>query len=299
MSVIKGDFPSYISGEEGDGGLDWTDLMQTQELTPVDPGREEEAGQGQNARGEEEEEKQEEKQGRTLPFLLTVQWAVCLAAAIAFLGVRFFWPEQADAALDAAVRCMESDFSFAPAVRSAAGQAAAFFAMAGMGGEAAAAGIPENATTAPVVYTGQCAFPIASYTRVSSPFGLREDPMGGGEAFHKGVDIAAPEGTRILAAADGVVEISAQEDAFGNYVKIDHGNGFYTLYAHCSSLVAKEGMHVRAGDVIAYVGSTGNSTGNHLHFAMAKDGVYFDPAYLYEAFAVRTVSILPDMGGGA
>ena len=253
MSGIKGDFPSYISGEEGDGGLDWTDLMQTQELTPVDPGREEEAGQGQNARGEEEEEKQEEKQGRTLPFLLTVQWAVCLAAAIAFLGVRFFWPEQADAALDAAVRCMESDFSFAPAVRSAAGQAAAFFTMAGMGGE----------------------------------------------AFHKGVDIAAPEGTRILAAADGVVEISAQEDAFGNYVKIDHGNGFYTLYAHCSSLVAKEGMHVRAGDVIAYVGSTGNSTGNHLHFAMAKDGVYFDPAYLYEAFAVRTVSILPDMGGGA
>ena len=104
MSGIKGDFPSYISGEEGDGGLDWTDLMQTQELTPVDPGREEEAGQGQNARGEEEEEKQEEKQGRTLPFLLTVQWAVCLAAAIAFLGIRFFWPEQADAALDAAVR---------------------------------------------------------------------------------------------------------------------------------------------------------------------------------------------------
>ena len=67
MSGIKGDFPSYISGEEGDGGLDWTDLMQTQELTPVDPGREEEAGQVQNARGEEEEENRRRNRGAHCP----------------------------------------------------------------------------------------------------------------------------------------------------------------------------------------------------------------------------------------
>lgn len=265
--------------------MDFTDLMQTQEIEPAP---------------EEEQpdtvEKSSKKEGHTLSFLLTVQWAVSLFTAIAFLGVRFFLPEQTDAALHAVVRCVQSDFTFAPFLHRTVDEALASLSFTGMGGKAAAAGIPANATTAPVVYTGQCTFPIVSYTRISSPFGVRENPIGGGPDFHKGVDIAAPEGTRILAAADGEVVISTQDESFGNYIKIDHGNGFCTLYGHCSSLVAQVGMRVRAGDVIAYVGSTGNSTGNHLHFAMVKDGVYFDPAYVYEAFAVHEVSILPAMG---
>ena len=265
--------------------MDFTDLMQTQEIEPAP-----EEEQPDTA------EKSSKKEGHTLSFLLTVQWAVSLFAAIAFLGVRFFLPEQTDAALHAVVRCVQSDFTFAPFLHRTVDGALASISFTGMGGKAAAAGIPANATTAPVVYTGQCTFPIVSYTRISSPFGVRENPIGGGPDFHKGVDIAAPEGTRILAAADGEVVISTQDESFGNYIKIDHGNGFCTLYGHCSSLVAQVGMRVRAGDVIAYVGSTGNSTGNHLHFAMVKDGVYFDPAYVYEAFAVHEVSILPAMG---
>lgn len=266
--------------------MDFTDLMQTQEIEPVLA----------EEQPDKAAEKNPEKESHTLSFLLTVQWAVSLFVAIAFLGVRFFLPEQTDAALHEVIHCVQSDFTFAPFLHSTVDEVLASLSFTGMGGKAAAAGIPANATTAPVIYTGQCTFPIVSYTRISSPFGVRENPIGGGPDFHKGVDIAAPEGTRILAAADGNIVTSTKDEAFGNYIKIDHGKGFYTLYGHCSSLVAQEGMRVRAGDVIAYVGSTGNSTGNHLHFAMVKDGVYFDPAYVYEAFAVHKVSILPVMG---
>lgn len=267
--------------------MDFTDLTQTQEIGPA---------LSEKRTEKDAPEQNQKKEGHTFSFLLTVQWAVCLFIAIVFLGVRFFLPEQADTALHETVGCVQKDFSFAPTIRSAVNEVLASLSFTGMGGEAATAGIPANATTAPVVYTGQCTFPIAAYTRVSSPFGVRKNPFGGGPDFHKGVDIAAPEGTRILAAADGEVVTSTSDEAFGNYIKIDHGNGFYTLYGHCSSLVAQKGMRVRAGDVIAYVGSTGNSTGNHLHFAMVKNGVYFDPAYVYDAFAVHAVSILPAMG---
>ena len=100
---------------------------------------------------------------------------------------------------------------------------------------------------------------------------------------HSGLDIAAPYGTPIKACASGTVTFSGNAgDGFGNYVIISHGNGVTTVYAHCSSLVAVAGQKVSQGEVIAKVGSTGNSTGNHLHLEVRKNGVTYNPQnYVY------------------
>lgn len=114
-----------------------------------------------------------------------------------------------------------------------------------------------------------------SYT-ITSLFGYREDPFTGEVAYHGGTDIAAPGGTPILAAADGTVSIANGTDSWGGsygyHVKIGHADSFETLYAHCSSICVTEGQQVKQGEVIAYVGTTGSSTGNHLHFEVRQDG---------------------------
>ena len=96
---------------------------------------------------------------------------------------------------------------------------------------------------------------------------------------HSGLDIAAPKGTKIKVAASGTVTFSGYSGGYGNVVKVSHGNGIMTYYAHCSALYVKKGQTVTAGDVIAAVGSTGNSTGNHLHFEVVKNGVSLNPQY--------------------
>lgn len=97
---------------------------------------------------------------------------------------------------------------------------------------------------------------------------------------HAGLDIAAPYGTTIKAAAAGTVTFSGNAgDGFGNYVIVSHGNGVTTVYAHCSELLVSAGQSVSQGEAIARVGSTGNSTGNHLHFEVRKNGVTYDPQY--------------------
>ena len=105
---------------------------------------------------------------------------------------------------------------------------------------------------------------------ISSPFG--------GARRHGGIDIAAPRGTAIYAAEDGVVTLARWNGSYGNCVVIDHGNGIQTLYGHASKLVAKVGQKVKKGDVIALVGSTGRSTGNHCHFEIHKGGSRINPA---------------------
>jgi len=112
---------------------------------------------------------------------------------------------------------------------------------------------------------------------VSSDFGMRRHPIFGGVRMHTGVDINAPYGTHIHAAADGIVVYSGWKRGYGNCVTIDHGNGLATLYAHCSSLEVSVGETVRRGQVIARVGSTGWSTGNHLHFEVRINGEPVDP----------------------
>lgn len=94
---------------------------------------------------------------------------------------------------------------------------------------------------------------------------------------HTGIDIGADSGTEILAAAGGTVTFSGQMSGYGNYIIIDHGNGVETAYGHCSKLLAEKGENVRRGDKIALVGSTGNSTGPHLHFEIKINGEFVDP----------------------
>ena len=108
---------------------------------------------------------------------------------------------------------------------------------------------------------------------ITSGFGIRNDPFSGKKARHEGTDIAAAKGSEIIAAAGGTVSfVGYEEDGYGKYLKINHGNKVMTLYAHCSKILVSKGDTVTAGQTVALVGSTGQSTGNHLHFEIRIDG---------------------------
>lgn len=104
------------------------------------------------------------------------------------------------------------------------------------------------------------------YGRIVSAYGWRKSPFGRGYEFHTGLDIDAPEGSPVKATADGKVSFAGRFPDYGNTVIIDHSSGYSTLYAHLSKVKVKSGQQVRAGDVVGYVGSTGRSTGPHLHY---------------------------------
>ena len=120
--------------------------------------------------------------------------------------------------------------------------------------------------------------PQLSYTRISSEYGWRKNPVSGVNKLHAGIDFAAPAGTPIYAAASGYVQVAGwSSGGYGNYVIIYHGkmtdgNAYSTLYGHMRSVATSAGKYVNQGDLIGYVGSTGNSTGNHLHLEVWKGG---------------------------
>ncbi len=120
-------------------------------------------------------------------------------------------------------------------------------------------------------------FPLESYTRVSDDYGPRIHPTLHVQQFHNGVDFAAPKGTPIYAAYNGIVVAATYSATMGNYVMIDHGDGLYTIYMHASKLYVKKDDVVTKGQKIAGVGTTGRSTGNHLHFSVRKNGEYVSP----------------------
>ena len=126
------------------------------------------------------------------------------------------------------------------------------------------------------VGTGIFAWPLPQSFTITSQFGYRTDPFTGEISYHSGTDIAAPYGTPVLAAAGGTVTVANATDpwggSYGYYVKIQHDGTFDTLYAHCSSICVTPGQRVQQGEAIGYVGSTGNSTGNHLHFEVWENG---------------------------
>ncbi|EGS34984.1 MULTISPECIES: M23 family metallopeptidase [unclassified Veillonella] len=112
---------------------------------------------------------------------------------------------------------------------------------------------------------------------ISSTFGARQDPVYGGGAFHEGLDIANDTGTTIVATAAGTVTYAAYAGGYGNLIEIDHGNGFITKYGHNSALLVQAGMTVKKGQSIALMGSTGKSTGSHVHYEVRVNGVATDP----------------------
>ena len=120
-------------------------------------------------------------------------------------------------------------------------------------------------------------WPCPASSRITSGFGGRSSPTEGASSNHQGIDIGAPTGSDILAAAEGDVVVSTYSSSAGNYVMINHGGGVYTVYMHASKLLVSVGEHVSQGQVIAKVGSTGYSTGPHLHFGVRLNGTYVDP----------------------
>jgi murein DD-endopeptidase MepM/ murein hydrolase activator NlpD len=112
---------------------------------------------------------------------------------------------------------------------------------------------------------------------VTSGFGWRNSPFGGGAELHQGIDFAVEAGTPVVATADGEVVQSGAAGDFGNLVQVDHGNGFATFYGHNAQLAVSVGQTVLKGQVIAYTGNTGRSTGPHLHYEIRKDGAAVDP----------------------
>ena len=157
----------------------------------------------------------------------------------------------------------------AAAAKKAAADAAAAQAAQNAANNATKSNTSANTSTpvdtGSIPSSGGWSWPLSGYTHIASPFGYRICPFHGRE-LHRGVDITAPGGTPIKAARSGVVLVSTYDSSYGNYVTIAHSDGTRSLYAHMSSRACSAGSTVSAGQVIGYVGSTGSSTGNHLHF---------------------------------
>ncbi len=139
----------------------------------------------------------------------------------------------------------------------------------------------ENTSFAPIKCTTKLSNPIEK-PRYTSYFGYRINPITDKWAFHTGLDIAAPNGTKIRAALSGTVTKIGEDSRAGKYIFLTHSDGFVTFYCHCSEIVATLGANIRQGETIAKVGSTGYSTGPHLHFEVRKDNIRYNPLYLLE-----------------
>ena len=136
---------------------------------------------------------------------------------------------------------------------------------------------PDNATLGQVVLGFDYCTPLKG--TLTSNFGFREHPVEGEERFHYGIDIAAVTGTEIGCFAAGRVKAVGESSSYGNYLIVEHENGFASLYAHCSRILVSSGASVKMGQTIAEVGETGIATGPHLHFELHQGGEYLDPIY--------------------
>ncbi len=137
--------------------------------------------------------------------------------------------------------------------------------------------LPENVDYDYTEFPFDYVVPVSGYQ--SSGFGYRMHPILNAVRFHYGTDIAANSGEDILAFSDGTVIFAGQSSGYGNYITIDHGDGWTSSYAHCSKLLVTNGQKVQAGEQIALVGATGQVTGPHLHFELRHNGIFLNPEY--------------------
>jgi murein DD-endopeptidase MepM/ murein hydrolase activator NlpD len=133
---------------------------------------------------------------------------------------------------------------------------------------------------------GSFLWPVASYVYVSSRFGLRIHPITGVQKTHTGMDIASNQGTAVYASDGGTVTLAGWNGGYGNCIMIDHGNGYVTLYGHLSAINVSQGQTVSQGETIGLVGSTGNSTGPHLHFEVLQNGTRIDPEQFFSGLVI-------------
>ncbi|MEP5937801.1 MAG: M23 family metallopeptidase [Erythrobacter sp.] len=134
--------------------------------------------------------------------------------------------------------------------------------------------------------------------RLTSDYGMRTHPVLGKRRKHNGIDLAAPTGTPVYATADGIVGKAQWFSSYGLYIRVDHGADLETRYAHLSRLAVASGERVKKGDVIGYVGSTGRSTGPHLHYEVRIDGVPVNPIpYMIETEAQQRFALVTGKGG--
>jgi len=177
--------------------------------------------------------------------------------------------------------------ALADAVERAGGLGLAATLTRSLGGAAAPAPLPAPISPSSLSpgATEASALPVAGH--LTSGFGVRTDPFTGVLRHHDGVDLGAPEGSAIRASADGVVLSAGPRGGYGNAVEVDHGNGLTTLYGHASQVLVEAGQTVKAGQEIARVGSTGRSTGPHLHFEVRMGGRPVDPARVLKVYAAR------------
>lgn len=134
----------------------------------------------------------------------------------------------------------------------------------------------EGTTFASYTVSAPVTLPVEN-ARLSSPFGYRTNPVSGNYGFHTGIDLAVPENTPVAAAYGGVVTSSGESDVWGKFVLVEHSEGFETYYCHLNDIYAPEGTVLRSGETLGLVGSTGWSTGPHLHFEVRIDGIRVDP----------------------
>ncbi|MGI5967404.1 MULTISPECIES: M23 family metallopeptidase [Anaerotruncus] len=139
---------------------------------------------------------------------------------------------------------------------------------------------PESCADEPILVSARVDPPAGG--KVTSAFGYRTHPITDSDDFHRGVDIAAAQGTAIRAALPGRVAEIGSSQIYGNFITLDHGDGLTTTYCHCELIIAPQDANLRQGELVATVGSTGISTGPHVHFEISKDGTYYDPAWVLD-----------------
>lgn len=133
----------------------------------------------------------------------------------------------------------------------------------------------------------QMIWPLPGDGRIYSKFGYRKAPTAGASTYHKGVDIGGSYGADIVSVLAGKVTTASYSATNGNYIRVDHGNGVVTAYVHCSKLLVKKGDYVKQGQVIALCGSTGISTGPHLHFGVIINGTFVDPLLYIDCYYIK------------
>ena len=199
-------------------------------------------------------------------------WYRAMASQPAIAWEELGWEEAVQAVADSAGRLWE-------AVETAATPEARLTGQGGLWpleGEALPQKAPDGASLSPYFLTAPAQYPV--YGQVTCGYGWRFHPITGNPDFHNGMDIAAPQGNSIYAAFPGTVTQRGVSSIYGNYIEVTHAGGLLTVFCHCQELLAPEGAVLRAGERVATVGSTGISTGPHLHFEVLLGETFYDPA---------------------